>query len=371
MKIFIDIGHPAHVHYFRNFIKIMEDKGHQFCVCARDKDVTQPLLDHYQIKYNSKGEGGKDFIGKIFYLIKTNTLLFKLSKKFKPDLFLSFGSPYAAQISKLLGKPHIAFDDTEHAEFEHLMYVPFTKCILTPSSFKKNFGAKHIRFNGTMDIAYLHPKYYESNIKYLEDLNLLGKTYFFLRFVNWNATHDFGHSGFSVEGKAKIIEILTKYGEVIISSEVRLPSEFRKYLFKGDPSEIHTVLQNASLVISESGSMATEAATLGTLSIMVNTSANYFGVFEYIHSFGNLFYFDNEIQAIEQIEDILSRNDFKESSMRNAQKYIRQTINLTDFMVWFIENYPKSFGIMKMNSGYQENFKSLIYLILACLIVLN
>ena len=135
-------------------------------------------------------------------------LIFKLAKKFKPDLFLSFGSPYAAQISKILGKPHIAFDDTEHAEFEHLLYVPFTKCILTPNSFKKNFGTKHIRFNATMDMAYLHPKYYESNIKYLEDLNLVGKKYFFLRFVKWDATHDFGQSGFSAEGKAKIIELL-------------------------------------------------------------------------------------------------------------------------------------------------------------------
>jgi len=27
MKILIDIGHPAHVHYFRNFIKMMESNG--------------------------------------------------------------------------------------------------------------------------------------------------------------------------------------------------------------------------------------------------------------------------------------------------------------------------------------------------------
>ena len=40
LKIFVDIGHPAHVHYFRNFIKLMQDKGHEFFVSARDKEVS-------------------------------------------------------------------------------------------------------------------------------------------------------------------------------------------------------------------------------------------------------------------------------------------------------------------------------------------
>ena len=30
MKIFIDIGHPAHVHYFRNFYKILKYQKHEF-----------------------------------------------------------------------------------------------------------------------------------------------------------------------------------------------------------------------------------------------------------------------------------------------------------------------------------------------------
>ena len=59
MKIFIDIGHPAHVHYFRNFIKIMEKNGHHFLILARDKEITQELLNHYKIPYVSRGKGAK------------------------------------------------------------------------------------------------------------------------------------------------------------------------------------------------------------------------------------------------------------------------------------------------------------------------
>lgn len=59
LNIFIDIGHPAHVHYFRNFIKVMENNRHRFFVSARDKEVTLSLLNHYQIKYTSMAKAEK------------------------------------------------------------------------------------------------------------------------------------------------------------------------------------------------------------------------------------------------------------------------------------------------------------------------
>ncbi|HCY74444.1 MAG TPA: hypothetical protein DHV28_00855 [Ignavibacteriales bacterium] len=356
MKIHIDIGHPAHVHYFRNFIKIMENKGHKFFISARDKEMTHTLLNNYQIKFTSRGKGRNSLTGKLLYIIEADITLFRFAQKFKPDLFLSFGSAYAAHVAFLLGKPHIAFDDTEHAKFEHIMYVPFTKCILTPDSFKKDFGDKHIRFTGSMDVAYLHPKCYHPDINYLDKINLKNKIYFFLRFVKWGASHDLGQSGFSIDGKRRIIKLLSQYGDVLISSENDLPEEFEKYLYKGDPCQIHTVLQYASMFISESGSMATEAAVLGTPSVMVNTSAKYFGVFGYLSKFNNLFYFDNENQAIDKIAYLLTINKLKEISIKNAEEYFRLNINLTEFMVWFIENYPQSSMIMKKNPDYQNEF---------------
>ena len=72
MKIFLDIGHPAHVHYFRKSIKILQEKGHEFLITARNKDVTIQLLDHYKIDYYNRGKGHGNIIGKILYLLKTN-----------------------------------------------------------------------------------------------------------------------------------------------------------------------------------------------------------------------------------------------------------------------------------------------------------
>jgi len=37
MKIVTDIGHPAHVHYFKHFIKEMTDNGHEIMCFARER----------------------------------------------------------------------------------------------------------------------------------------------------------------------------------------------------------------------------------------------------------------------------------------------------------------------------------------------
>ena len=92
MKVLFDLGHPAHVHYFKNLIELLQKHGHKVLVIARKKDVTQELLKAYKIPYKSRGEGSKTLIGKFFYLFKTNLKLYHYSKSFEPDIFISFAS---------------------------------------------------------------------------------------------------------------------------------------------------------------------------------------------------------------------------------------------------------------------------------------
>ena len=47
MRIVVDINHPAHVHYFKNFIWEMEKRGHAILITASEKDISYRLLDAY------------------------------------------------------------------------------------------------------------------------------------------------------------------------------------------------------------------------------------------------------------------------------------------------------------------------------------
>lgn len=356
MKILIDIGHPGHVHYFRNLIQTMQSDGHQFQIIARNKEVVFKLLQYYQIPYKSRGKGGKGFFGKLLYLFIADFYIFKISLNFKPDLFLSFSSTYAGHVAFILNKHHITFDDTEHAKFEHLMYKPFAKYVITPSCFYKNMGKKHIVFDGYMELCYLHPNHFKPNKNVLKLLKIKENEKFVIfRFVSWEAGHDFGQHGVDKTAKTILINEIQKHAKVIISSESHLPKEFEKFSFHIPPEMLHDVLAYSTLYIGEGGTTASEAAILGIPAIYIN-SLPLMGYLKDEEKAGLLFHLNDPklilSKALEIIKDPLSSEKFK--SM-NA-KLLKNKIDVTLFMIWFIENYPESAKILNDNPNFQLIF---------------
>lgn len=356
MHILIDIGHPAHVHYFRNFISLMRKKGHQFVVTARDKEVTFELLNAYNIPFTSRGKGGRGLIGKSIYLFKANILIYKVSKKSKIDLYLSFGSPYAAQVSKLFRKPHIALDDTEHAILEHLMYVPFTNTILTPHSFFKNFGKKQIKFNGFMELCSLHPNYFTPDENIFNEINInRSEKFIIVRFVSWEASHDRGKLGLDLNFKIKLVNTLQKYAKVFISTEGGLSKELEKYRLSIAPEKIHSLLSFASLYIGEGATTASECAVLGTPAIYVNPLNA--GTLQEQEKLGLIFSFRDSTGVLAKAIELLSSPKLKTELQKRRHQMLSKNIDLTALLVWFIENYPISIKMMIENPEYQLNFR--------------
>jgi predicted glycosyltransferase len=356
MKIIVDIGHPAHVHYFRNLIKIMSDKGHSFLIIARDKDVTFTLLNEYKIPFISRGKGEKSLIGKILYIIKADWCIMKAALKYEPDLFLSFSSPYAAHISFLLKKPSISFNDTEHAISTQIMFVPFTSVILTPISFLKDYGKKQIKFSGYMELCALHPKYFKADPFILSSLRIAeNEKFVIMRFVSWSARHDVGHHGLSLEMKKKIVFELSKFIKVFISSEGELPPELTSFQITISPEKIHDVLAYSSLFIGEGATMASECALLGTPAIYINSLDA--GTLQEQEKYGLLYSFRNSEGVFEKALELLNTPNIKEIWRKRKLKMLEDKIDVMAFMVWFVENYPDSFRIMKENPDYQYKFK--------------
>ena len=204
MRIFIDIGHPAHVHYFKNFIREMKKKDHEFFITSRDKEMAQYLLEKESIEYVNRGKGKSSFLGKMIYMIKADFFLLKHAIKFKPDIFLGFASFYTSHVSTVLRKPSVILDDTENGKLQQLFYRPFADIILSPTTFKKNFGNKHIKFNSYLELAYLHPSFFIPDFNQLTELDVKKDEKFTIcRFVSWQANHDYGHSGLSEENKLR------------------------------------------------------------------------------------------------------------------------------------------------------------------------
>ena len=349
MRIIFDLGHPAHVHYFKFLIRLLKKNGNQVLIVARGKDVTHRLLKNYGIPYLSRGEGSKSLLGKFFYLFKANQLLYKYSILFKPDLFISFASPYAAQIASYFNKPHIAFTDTEHAKLGIASFLPFTNTIITPKTFKGNLGHNHIKFDGYMEDAYLHPKYFKPNKNIKKKLNLCDQErYVVLRLVSWDASHDIGQKGFRRDALIKLIDEIKKHARVFISAEKKVPKIFKKYQLSINPTEIHDVLSFADLFIGEGATMASECAIMGTPSIYINSLSA--GTLEDQEKKGILTTFNSSNGLIKKSRDILMNPKAKKEIKQKSIDLFNKKIDINVFFYWLISGYPKSINICKNKS---------------------
>ena len=185
MKILIDIGHPGHVHLFRNFAHDFLEKGHGVLFTVREKEHEIELLRYENLPFIKIGCHHVSRPGKIIGLIWFNLRILFISLKFKPDIYLSHGSVYTLLASLLLRKPNIALEDTGNSEQVRL-YLPFTRAVLTSTSFPFRYGAKQVFYNGYHELAYLHPDYFSPDPGIVKELGLAeGEKYFIVRFVAW------------------------------------------------------------------------------------------------------------------------------------------------------------------------------------------
>jgi predicted glycosyltransferase len=346
MKILFEANHPAHVHFFKNAIRNLEDRGHEVLIEARDKDVTFALLDTYKLNYKVVGPHYKSLVKKAYGLVKTDFKLLKIGREFKPDVLIGRGSVYLAHLSVLINKPYIAFVDTEHAKLMAWLTLPFTDAILTPSCFKKKINPKkHIKFDGYKELAYLHPNYFKPDSSVLDDLELSRNDNFIvLRFVSWRASHDVGERGFDIETKMQFIKKLENYSRIFITSETELGREFEKYKINIPIEKIHSLLYYATMYIGESPTMTTESAILGTPAICVSSWACSCGNFEDLYNnYGLIYCFKNQNNAITFALDLLEDNNLKKKWKRKREKLLNDKIDVTKFMTDFIERYPESY----------------------------
>lgn len=352
MRILIDIGHPAHVHFFRYLIRALEKDGHVVKITARDKEVTHALLKAYGFDYVSRGELKRSMLEKAFGLLSVDYTIYKIAKDFNADLLLGVHNPYVAHAGTLLRKPSIIFTDTENVGIASYLTFPFADVIWTPSCFMEKINQKkQVKFNGFKELAYLHPNNFHPDYAVVERLGITkGEKFIIVRFISWAASHDVSLHGIRRGREIDFITSLEKYGRVFITSERPLSDNLEKYRVKVPPEDMHSLLYYADLYIGEGGTMAAEAAILGTPSIHVEANADGIatgslsGNFrEFRDRYGLLFFYADQDEAFLKAVELLGDSQAKQEWQKKREILLRATVDVTAWMKDFIEQYPKSF----------------------------
>lgn len=342
MNILFDIGHPAHVHLFRNPMEKLLKRGHEIFVIARDKEISHYLLSAYGIEYY-RGTIQKTGIGAPVELIQWFCKVYKMIKEFDIDIVLSIGSPGGALASKFCGIPHLVFNDTESATSQRFFYKFGATQIFTPNCYRIDLGPKHVHYKGYHELSYLHPDYFTPDPSVLDLLGVRkGQRFTIIRFVRWGATHDRGHSGLSPETKVKATKAFENYGKVFITSECDLPHPLKPYRIKIPPERIHDALYYASLLYGESATMASECSILGTPAIYLDNEGRGY-TDEQEEKYGTVFNYtesteDQEASIAKGIE-ILGNENTKQEWAKKRTQLLADTIDVANLIYKSTEIY--------------------------------
>ncbi len=344
MRILISIEHPAWVHQFKYIIKKLEKRGHIVKVVAINKDRDLELLDAFNIKYDVISNTiGKNLLENCFVFLQTTWKILLISIKFKPNLFLGRASPMMAINSFLFRKKHIVFEDVDIFSPYLFICKLFSTIIITPFLFSRDLGKKHLRVHTYKELFYLHPEYFKPDSSILDEMGLnRNEIFVLLRFVSFEALHDISREGFKLEDKRKLIKELEKYSRVFISSESSLPEDFEKYMLRLSPEKIHDFIYYAKLFICDSGTMATEAAILGTPVIRCNSlvgKKDLSNFCELENKYGLLVNIRNPKKAIKKAEEMIQKTNLKREWQDKRKRLLEDKYNITNFIIWLIENY--------------------------------
>lgn len=364
MNILIDIGHPAHVHLFRNFYFLMKEKNHRLVVTIKDNlDAAKKLLDLYEIPYIAIGNKSDNLFYKALRQISYDIKIARIVNQYKIDIGIgtSVNLAHASRISKM--KSIVLDDDDDEVEplftrFGH----PFCDELLSPESLAGKRKRKNtIYYAGFHELAYLHPNRFKPDKEILKVADLTeDDIYFVLRFNAFKAHHDLGVEGISLQNKRKLISLLERYGRVFITSEAALEPEFEKYRIKIPPHHIHSFIYFAHMLIGDSQTMTSEAAVMGVPSIRSNSFAGRISYLEEEeHKYGLTFAFKPSAfgRALKKAQELLEDDDLKGKWKKKQQQLLNEKIDVTAYLIWFVENYPESIEIIRKDSKYQYKFK--------------
>ncbi len=342
MKILTDIGHAKNAHILSAIAPILKKRGHELHFVYRSYDCIPELCRAFGFMGEDRGAGGDGVIGKLRYFKRVSTLMETVARQVKPDLLLSFGSPYLARLSGRTGIPMVVLDDTERNRWVQTAYRRQARVIIVPECFSKELSRNQRRFPGYFELAYLHPRCFTPDPRLVSDA--LGDDQFVLiRVVAWRALHDLNHSGISTKQLLDLVHAFSSKAKVCISAEDRLPPELEPLRVKTPAHLVHHVLAQASLVFSEGATMAAEAAVLGVPTIHCSDlRPGYLSDLEGRYGLLQSYPRCDLRGALETAGSFLSAgNEIRNEWQKRRERMLAESADVIEFMVKTIEAFDQ------------------------------
>lgn len=305
-SVLIDVGHPAHVHLFRNFAAHLQKHGIPFLIASRDKDLTNSLLEHYGLNYVTISRQADTLSGQFLeFLLRTFRIL-KLHLRYRFTLALGTSVSIGYLSLFTLGKVqsyNFCEDDDDAIPLQANLAYPFSTKIVNPDCIRfTRWTSKRVLLPTFHELAYLHPDNFTPDVDVPRKYGLEPGRYVILRLSSLKAHHDRNEKGIT---PALLNKIKESIGDLRLLESKELAA--RQHIA---PWEMHDVLAFSKLIISDSQTMTIEAALLGTPSIRIST-------------------FKNRLSCLQEIEGRLTNAlSFHPNSTQAILNAVRESVEL-------------------------------------------
>lgn len=340
MKILFDFGHPAHVHLFKNFIFYLQKKNIKFDVVSREKEITNNLLKHYHIPFQSLSKPGTSLPSMLWEFIIRGIKV--LSMHIKNKYTLAMGTSVSIGLLSFftLGKVkswNFCEDDDDIIPLQAMLSYPFSTKVVVPDCIRfKKWKNKRVTYPSYHELAYLHPNNFTPDEKVLEKYGLTKGKYIIFRLTALKAHHDVGAKGISKDLKQKIANLLDGY-DIIESLEGKNNNKI-------EPWDMHHVLAFSKMIISDSQTMTVEAAVLGIPSMRINTFIGKSTLIDELEQKYELSYGilpSEEDKILNKLKGLINNQSLESEWQSKRKRLLSDKIDLNQWMINYFESNIK------------------------------
>ena len=332
MNVLIEIGHPAHVHFFRQTIARLKSEGHGLVVVTRDKEITNQLLDRFDIEYLSLSLPATGKLGMASELLSRWSKIRSLIKSRSIDCVASISGISTSFPGKLTGVRNVLFTDNEDAHLSNRIAFPFADVIHTPEFYLEDLGNKHRRYFGLHELAYLQNFNFDRATEVRHSLGF-PERYTIVRLVGNEALHDEGLKTLTDAQLESLEAGLTPWGEIRISSPLKLPPRWEARKLSIPIESVHDVLAGAQLFLGDSPTMAVESSLLGVPAFLFSNRIDALGNMVGLSETHQLLDCQKRLEeTLASMKRVVNPGEFQQRWRERAERFRNATVPMNDYI---------------------------------------
>jgi predicted glycosyltransferase len=288
MHIGIAIRHPEHVYFYRHPVRVLESQGYDVSLYVREFRHTTALLDAFGLPYRLLGTEPASTTELLRGHLAYERRLFTAARRDSVDLLSAVGGRAITHLAPLLRVPSVVFADWDPSATDAIV-ARLADRVCTPSFLRGEYGPRQRVYNGLHELSYLHPTRFQPQMTPSAEsartpaaengeepppvrgdgsATALGEPRPHRTTEETTAVVAFSAETAAEPWADQVVTALSDHGAVHVPDE-SWPRDHPEVTERIPPLAEHDSLARAGVCVTDLGTVATEAAVLGTPPVYV------------------------------------------------------------------------------------------------------